>query len=595
MTTTTPVSPLVAVATKTDLAHLLGTTVELLNLYTYGLPSARRYRTTKLRKRSGGEREICAPIGPLKAMQRKLVDLLTPFYRPRWCVFGYVPGRDVVKKASKHLTQRWVLRVDLEDFFPRLHHGRIVGLLKSPPFGLPLQIAKVVATICTHEGKLPQGAPTSPLLSNLLTRGLDKELARLSRQTGCRYTRYCDDLVFSTRRNQFPKALASIESIPGEATRVLVGEGIETAVGRAGLKVNLGKLSLKQPQHRQIVAGIVVNSRLNIPREYVRGLRAVLHAWKKFGLFRTRTWFFANHYNRNRHGKKRIRFREVIRGRVTHVGRIRGWADPLYLRLVADLCALDRQFVPKYERPKAGKVTVFTEGKTDVKHMSLALSHLRSQGKFVSLDVDFQIPKSGEGSRELINTCKGMSSATHGWPQVFAFDSDEKDVIKTVTNSTGDTKDWGSNVFSLVLPSPPHRAADAPLCIEMLYPDSVLQTPNGQQLRIFLRSEFEQSGFHKTGQYVSTRKGGSLVVDDDVYDLARRKVALSKDGFCKHVESLGALVDFSGFEPFFERLEEVGNKLAGKSLLVLNTLAAHTAAALSRRTKARVRTTTPTP
>lgn len=446
----------------------------------------------------------------------------------------------------------------------------------APPFSLSPQVAGVVSSLCTHNRSLPQGAPTSPLLSNLLVKGLDKSLVRLARQHACKYTRYCDDLVFSCDRHQFPRLLAYWDDRSDPDGELVIGEALGAAIAAAGLKINPEKLSLKRPHQRQMVTGSVVNDRLNIPREYVRALRTVLHVWEKHGHLTASAWFFGKHYHRNRPGRKTPKLETVIRGRVAHVGRIRGWSDPLYLRLASRLCRCDLNAQPKYERPSGGKLCVFVEGKTDRSHMSLALRSLQDKGKHTGLKVTFpDLPAEG-GSQELQRKCKHLASISHAIPQVFVFDSDEPKVTSQVTLH-GAPKDWGNNVFSLVIPTPPHRATGA-LCVEMLYHDELIETEDKDGRRLFLNSDFDYNGFHPTGRYVRTKPTSNLIVDDMVFDLQTKvKASLSKQGFCNLAESLKGSVDFSGFEPLFQALEDIGRKTAkewAEALKVLDDRAA---------------------
>src|SRR5665213_1957925 len=116
-----------AIKTPNELAIVLGISPTRLRYLLYRLSPAERYRVFELRKRSGGTRTIRAPIRPLKQVQRKIVDLLAPYYKPKNCVFGYVRERSHKLNAEVHAQSRWVLRVDLKDFFPSIHFGRVRG------------------------------------------------------------------------------------------------------------------------------------------------------------------------------------------------------------------------------------------------------------------------------------------------------------------------------------------------------------------------------------------------------------------------------------------------------------------------------------
>jgi RNA-directed DNA polymerase len=114
--------------------------------------------------------------------------------------------------ATVHVGQRWIFGVDIADFFPSIGYRRVKGLFEAYPFGYPEPVARLLAEICCFGDSLPQGAPTSPIISNYICRAMDRDLARLAMTHRCYYSRYADDLVFSTDRSVFPTALLANES-----------------------------------------------------------------------------------------------------------------------------------------------------------------------------------------------------------------------------------------------------------------------------------------------------------------------------------------------------------------------------------------------
>src|SRR5579862_8029792 len=148
------------------------------------------YTTFRLAKKSGGYRIISSPSGPLKGVQRKLAAILLEVYGGRSPVHGFAHSRSIKSNATPHIKRRYVLNVDLENFFPSIHYGRVQGVFISKPYSLPPTVAKALAQLCCYLGSLPQGAPTSPIISNLICGGLDAKLKALARAHRCRYTRY---------------------------------------------------------------------------------------------------------------------------------------------------------------------------------------------------------------------------------------------------------------------------------------------------------------------------------------------------------------------------------------------------------------------
>lgn len=143
-----------AIRAREDVATLLDVTWDALRYRLYRMPKDQLYRTFEIRKRGGGTRRIEAPSPELKQIQERLLIRLSEVYRPAACVHGFVYGRSIVSNAKKHVGSRILLNIDLKDFFPSIHIGRIIGLLKARPFGFGKAAAVVLAQICTYEGRL---------------------------------------------------------------------------------------------------------------------------------------------------------------------------------------------------------------------------------------------------------------------------------------------------------------------------------------------------------------------------------------------------------------------------------------------------------
>ena len=168
--------------------------------------------------------------------------------------------------------------------FGTIHFGRIRGFFQfSRDFRLDPDTALVLAQIACHEGVLPQGSPCSPVISNLIGNVLDMRLSALAKRHGCSYTRYADDLSFSTSRVVFPKELAYK---PEEDEPLwLPGDELEKAIHSSGFKINSLKTRVQYSRSRQDVTGIVVNQHLNTPIEYRRTLRSMVHHFCSTGQF----------------------------------------------------------------------------------------------------------------------------------------------------------------------------------------------------------------------------------------------------------------------------------------------------------------------
>lgn len=267
------------------LADILGFKASALSYILFKIPDAHKYKSFTIAKRSGGTRSISSPVSHLKILQKKisillnncLAELEEELPSP---AHGFKLERSIFTNAAQHRGRRYVLNLDLKDFFPSIHYGRIAGYFeKSRDFGLDPKIARILANILCYKSSLPQGAPSSPVVSNLLARMLDLHLARLAKRNRLTYTRYADDLTFSTNLKVFPEAVAKRVS---EHAWELGPELIST-IGSCGFSINDLKTRMLYRSSRQEVTGLVVNDRVSVPVEYRRWVRAAVSRLVKTG------------------------------------------------------------------------------------------------------------------------------------------------------------------------------------------------------------------------------------------------------------------------------------------------------------------------
>ncbi len=263
------------------LAGLLGfATVEELTRFTRpGDGRGAPYVAFQVPKRSGGTRTLHAPRPKLKAVQRTiLAKILAPLPLASPC-HGFVKKHSTVTNASPHVGAAVVVKTDLRDFFPTVHFRRVQGLFSQ--LGYSDEVAKLLARLTTYRpklpdgrvvwpGALPQGAPTSPAIANLVCRRLDQRLAGLAKKAGATYTRYADDLTFS-----FPER-------PANLGRFLWW--VDQICGQEGFSEHTGKRRVLSRGNRQAVTGIVVNQHASVPRDLRRRLRAIIHNCRTKGL-----------------------------------------------------------------------------------------------------------------------------------------------------------------------------------------------------------------------------------------------------------------------------------------------------------------------
>lgn len=275
-----------------DVAHLLGFKPKGLAYVIRGMHPAIRYSQFDIPKRSGGKRTISAPNKRLKLLQRRLAKYLNKceleiekargVKRP--LAHGFKKDYSILTNADTHRKRRYVLNIDLENFFGTINFGRVRGfLIKNRDFALKPDVATVIAQIACHDNALPQGSPCSPVLSNLIANVMDIRLAKLAKENGCSYTRYVDDITFSTSMKAFPMALA--QPVPGSPHRWKPGDILTEAIGSCGFTINEKKTRLQYRRSRQDVTGIIVNKFINTPADYRRTLRAMVHRLRATGAF----------------------------------------------------------------------------------------------------------------------------------------------------------------------------------------------------------------------------------------------------------------------------------------------------------------------
>jgi len=269
-----------------EIAAALGISLKTLRHFSIHRDAERmvHYTSFAIPKRSGGERLILAPKRRLKALQRKLLDLLVRQLPVSEHAHGFRVGRSVRTGAERHVGRRVLLQMDLKDFFPSVTFARVRGLLITLGYGYP--VATTLAVLMTEAQRQPvevegtvyfvsagwrhcvQGAPTSPGLCNSIALRLDRRLAGLARCLGFTYTRYADDFAFSGDDTASVRVLRSI------ATRIIREEGFE---------VNPAKTRVARRGSRQRVTGLVVNDKLGLSRKERRRLRAEIHQLRKQG------------------------------------------------------------------------------------------------------------------------------------------------------------------------------------------------------------------------------------------------------------------------------------------------------------------------
>lgn len=271
-----------------ELAKALNVTVGKLRFLAYARSVSEKthYINFQLPKKTGGFRSISAPMPDLKQAQTWILDNILNRVAVHEAAHGFLPGKNIVSNAERHVRSKIIVNFDLENFFPTITYNRVKGIFRS--FGYSEALATVFALICTApeteeveiDGKtyfvavgeraLPQGSPASPAISNIAARRLDKSLSKIAADRNFRYTRYADDLTFSAGDK--------------DADVVKLMAQVRYVVEKQGFKVNESKTRVLRPGRKQEVTGIVVNEKISVDRETLRKFRAVLHQAETKGL-----------------------------------------------------------------------------------------------------------------------------------------------------------------------------------------------------------------------------------------------------------------------------------------------------------------------
>ncbi|SHF03594.1 RNA-directed DNA polymerase [Seinonella peptonophila] len=276
------------IETPQQLASEMGITLGRLKWLTYhrDLATLSHYYPFTIPKKNGGIREISAPKKELRAAQAWVKQSLLDQLSTHPAAYGFVQGRNTVDHAKQHLNQAIVVKMDLADFFPTITFYRVRGLFAS--FGYSQQMSTVFALLCTEpprkrvrfdgtyyyvamgERQLPQGASTSPAITNLICQRLDQRLSGLAEKENFIYSRYADDLTFSTSDQQDRRVGALLQTV----RQIIHFEGFQP---------NEAKTRILRKSRRQRVTGIVVNEKANLSRQDQRRFRAILHNVGKNG------------------------------------------------------------------------------------------------------------------------------------------------------------------------------------------------------------------------------------------------------------------------------------------------------------------------
>jgi RNA-directed DNA polymerase len=305
--------------------------VQLKSLTYYANPvlCKKRYKTFTIKKKSGADRTIHAPVKGLKSILRSLNFVLQCMYEPHESATGFVMEKSIVDNAKKHTRHNYVFNMDLKDFFHTFDRNRVKMGFIYEPFNLNGEkepLAFLLASLCTHsfeiEAKekivLPQGSPTSPTLTNILCKKLDRRLTGLANRFGATYTRYADDITFSSPHNIYTD-----EEFNKELKRIIEED--------QKLVINPKKTRLQKAGYRQEATGLIINDKVNVSRKYVKQIRMWLYYWEKYGFEKAEQIFKRDYISDKGHVKNvNAGLVNVLDGKLEFLKMVKGIEDGTY-------------------------------------------------------------------------------------------------------------------------------------------------------------------------------------------------------------------------------------------------------------------------
>ncbi|MBP3644330.1 MAG: RNA-directed DNA polymerase [Alistipes sp.] len=335
----------------------------------------KRYINFTIPKKSGGERTISAPVRGLKSILFSLNTLLQALYEPSKYAMGFTQGRSVVDNAKIHIGQRYIYNIDLKDFFPSIDKSRVWKRLTLPPFNFNSDIAHTIAGLCTmrivEDGKerfvLPQGAPTSPILTNAICDTLDRRLGAVAKRFGLRYSRYADDITFSSMHYVYGKDSEFIK----ELHRVIKSQNFT---------INESKTRLQSLGYRQEVTGVIISDKINVAKRYTREIKTLLHIWDRYGYMAACESYTKSHHVKNDNFKRvgYPKLESVIAGKLQYMKMVKGAEDAVYQTLQTKFSTL----------VKGIKKIEFTIGGRDIAYLQTMTREQFRKEKLADITID---------------------------------------------------------------------------------------------------------------------------------------------------------------------------------------------------------------
>ncbi|WP_340111002.1 reverse transcriptase family protein [Maribellus mangrovi] len=306
--------------------------IKSINYYSNPEICKKRYTSFSVRKKNGGERLINSPVKGLKSILKIMNFIFQCIHEPHKAATGFVRNKSIVDNAKIHINKRFVYNIDIKDFFHSFDRNRVKLAFMNKPFNLRGELeplAFIISSMCTHpflvngemKTVLPQGSPTSPTITNIICQNLDRRLNGLSKRFNMNYSRYADDITFSSNVNNF-----NDEDFQKELNRIIEED--------QNLILNKNKTRLQGHFYRQEVTGLVVNEKVNLRRRYIKQIRMWIYYWEKYGFEKAEEIFKRDYLADKGYVKKGIpNFINVLDGKLEYCKMVKGMNDSTYQKL----------------------------------------------------------------------------------------------------------------------------------------------------------------------------------------------------------------------------------------------------------------------
>ena len=295
----------------------------------------KKYKCYIKKKKNGGKRKISIPDRQLKYIQYMLKKGFDNFYysnNNNDFVHGFLNEKSIVTNAKEHVGKNYILNIDIKNFFPSITTKRVYGVLKSfMGFDLSSDVADIIANLVTYKNELPQGAPTSPVISNIICHNLDIYFKKwMKRHPNFIYTRYADDISISTNNKDELYLIFQNNKL---------NEHLEKVFSKNGFEINHDKTRLQCKCCHQEVTGIKVNEKLNLSRHYIYRLRSMIHSWEKYGLDNAYKVYCDKKNIKYDTGNK-YHYVSAVIGMLSYYKMVKGLDDNYYIKLAERVNAL---------------------------------------------------------------------------------------------------------------------------------------------------------------------------------------------------------------------------------------------------------------